>query len=734
MFDEVLKLFAPFAQIIPTGERVKEVIRDISDGVEAMNYRFVQSRQRVTEFSQAIGDSVPLVEKLGGNAADVSRVIDGVAAATRRNVVASSDEITKLFAAQKLTGTDAQVLVDKFQNVGIGFSQIGTQLEGSIKYIQSVGGNARDIMSQVNGILETTNKYNFQDGVLGLTRMATQAQLLKFDMNQTLVLAEKALSPEGAIELASAFQRLGVSAGDLTDPFQLMNKALTDPEGLQNSLIEVTKKYTYFDEKAKSFKINPEGMLMLREIGSQAGLNSAELSKMALNAADLDDKLSKISPSFEFENEQDKQYIANIAKMGAGGEYEITVKNEKTGKNETVLLQEASNKQLEELLERQKEGQEDMTLEKLQQAQLDLLTLIQGELISTRDSYLAGVASSNKLVELLQGPQYRKSAVEGIQKFKKEKGLDKTPEDIRNEVDKELEKIYNFSKDFINTEGKAFLDSINPILTGLKVKMEELIAPITAKVNEVIDRNRGTGGTGGTPPPPPPPTNGRASGGYVYGEGTSTSDSIPTLLSNGEFVVNAESTEVFGALLERINENPNFNLNNFTSERLNNTDLNKSMAFLDKQNTNTETENNNVESNMSTNERLNNIDLTKFMTSLNPPNIPPEPKSQNTTPNNFVTDKLELKNTNDIAASNITNRSITEQISNLNTSTANTEMKTSKVEFGEISPLKVIFEKGPGFSDSDMAMLEYNLGKSTLTEQLTKSLSEKLKILQVKDS
>ena len=323
-------------------------------------------------------------------------------------------------------------------------------------------------------------------------------------------------------------------------------------------------------------------MLMLREIGSQAGLNSAELSKMALNAADLDDKLSKISPSFEFENEQDKQYIANIAKMGAGGEYEITVKNEKTVKNETVLLQEASNKQLEELLERQKEGQEDMTLEKLQQAQLDLLTLIQGELISTRDNYLAGVASSNKLVELLQGPQYRKTAVEGIQKFTKEKGLDKTPEDIRNEVDKELEKIYNFSKDFINVEGKAFLDSINPILKGLKVKMEELIAPITAKVKEVIDRNKETGGTGGTTPPPPPPNpDGKASGGYVYGKGTSTSDSIPVLLSNGEFVVNAKSTEAFGALLERINENPSFNLNNFTSERLNNADLNKSMAFLD---------------------------------------------------------------------------------------------------------------------------------------------------------
>jgi len=654
MFEETIKLLAPFAQIIPTGDRIKETIRDISDGVEAMNYRFVQSRQRVTEFSQAIGDSVPLVAKLGGNAADVSRTIDAVAAATRRNVVASSDEITKLFAAQKLTGTDAQVLVDKFQNVGIGFSQIGTQLESSIKYIQSVGGNARDIMSQVSGIMENINKYSFQDGVLGLTRMATQAQLLKFDMNQTLGLAEKALSPEGAIELASAFQRLGVSAGDLTDPFQLMNKALTDPEGIQNSIIELTKKYTFFDDKAKAFKINPEGMLMLREIGKQAGLNSGELSKMALNAADLDDKLSKITPSFNFENEQDKQYIANIAKMGAGGEYEITVKED--GENKTIPLQEANNEQLRELIERQKEGQKDMTLEELQKAQLDLLRLIEGELISSRENFVAGVASSNKLVEMLQGSGFRKSAVEGAQNLIKSKNLDTTPKEIRDLVDKNLKQFYVYSKDFIDTEGKAFLDSINPLFQRMKQGFKEAIDPILDKINEVVARNRGTAG-GGTPPPEP-----RSSGGYVYGEGTSTSDSIPTLLSNGEFVVNAESAASFGSLLERINSNPNYNLKDFTSE------------------------------------------------------------------------KLELKNVNDLVTSNITNRNITEQISNLNTATSNTETKISKVEFGEIAPLKVIFEKGEGFSESEMAMLEYNLGKSTLVEQLTKSLSEKLKVLQVKEA
>lgn len=44
-----------------------------------------------------------------------------------------------------------------------------------------------------------------------------------------------------------------------------------------------------------------------------------------------------------------------------------------------------------------------------------------------------------------------------------------------------------------------------------------------------------------------------ARGGYVSGPGTSTSDSIPAMLSNGEFVVNARATSMFPELLETIN-------------------------------------------------------------------------------------------------------------------------------------------------------------------------------------
>jgi hypothetical protein len=46
----------------------------------------------------------------------------------------------------------------------------------------------------------------------------------------------------------------------------------------------------------------------------------------------------------------------------------------------------------------------------------------------------------------------------------------------------------------------------------------------------------------------------RAQGGMVRGPGTSTSDSIPALLSDGEFVVNARSTQLFKPLLTAIND------------------------------------------------------------------------------------------------------------------------------------------------------------------------------------
>jgi hypothetical protein len=309
-------------------EKIAISLDEMWKKADQINAAFVGGKARIQEMDLAVANSAAGIIRLGGSLQNVSDTIIGIAAGSRRNVIATEEEVSKLYASSKILGTDAKTLVDTFAKVGYETSQIGPNIEESIGYVQSIGLNATTVMKDVTANMEQMNRFQFEGGVAGLTKMAAQASMLRFDMRETFNLAEKVLTPEGAINTAAAFQRLGVSVGNLADPFALMNESINDPSGLQNSLADVAKSFTYFDEETKSFKINPQGVLTLREMQEQTGVSAKEMSKMGLAAAELDKRLSDVSlAGLKFENEDDKQYLANIAKMGKGGKYEVELKD-----------------------------------------------------------------------------------------------------------------------------------------------------------------------------------------------------------------------------------------------------------------------------------------------------------------------------------------------------------------------------------------------------------------------
>ena len=279
---------------------------------------FGQGRERVFELQKTLVDALPNVRRLGGGLEDVSKTVSGIALASRRNVLASTEQIEKFYTLEKILGKTANELTESFFNVGAGIESIPKSLEESIQYVQSIGGNSKQVFEDVYKNMEKMNRFQFENGVVGLTKMAAQASMMRFDVGETLKLADDVLDPDRAIEVAGAFQRLGVAAGTLVDPFALMNASINDPSGLQDSLIDISKQFTYFDEKTNSFKINPQGVLTLREMEKAAGLTLGSLSKMGLAASELDERLSQISPSITFKNEEDRQYLANIGRMGEG--------------------------------------------------------------------------------------------------------------------------------------------------------------------------------------------------------------------------------------------------------------------------------------------------------------------------------------------------------------------------------------------------------------------------------
>jgi hypothetical protein len=364
-----------------------------------LNKAFVGGRIRIEEMNYAIKDSVSSINKLGGNISDVTKTMAGIAEGSRRNLIATEEQVSKLFASSEILGTTAANLTESFGNAGYEVSQIGVNVEESIGYVQSLGLNAKTITEDVVRNLDSMNRFNFNDGVQGLTKMAAQASMLRFDMRDTVNFAERVITPEGAIDVAAGFQRLGLAVGSLGDPFKLMNDSINDPGALQDSLINATKQFTYFDEKTKSFRINPQGILTLREMAQETGISYEQLSKTALAAADLDDRLSAISPSINFEKEEDKMFLANMAQMDKG-EYTVKVKNAR-GEQETVKLGEITAEQITKLREQQEKAPK--TVEEIQRSQLDVLTVIGGDLESIINQMRYGAAGAKEVVSNAEG-------------------------------------------------------------------------------------------------------------------------------------------------------------------------------------------------------------------------------------------------------------------------------------------------------------------------------------------
>jgi len=384
---------------------------ELNKFARTVNETFTQGRQRLSELSTTIADATPGLRRLGGDIGDAADIIGKVAQESKRNVITNTESVEKLYAATKVLGTDAGTLTKAFLDIGAGVETIPKALEESIQYVQSIGGNAKDVMGTVVNNMEQMNRYQFEGGVQGLTKMAAQASMLRFDMSNTFALAEKVLSPEGAIDVASAFQRLGVAAGNLADPFALMNQSINDPSGLQDSLANVSKQFTYFDEKTKTFKINPQGVLTLREMEKEAGLAQGSLSKMGLAAAELDKRLSDVNKAgIKFGSEEDKQYLANIAKMGEGGEYEVKIKDD-SGIEQTKKLSEVTQDEFDKLIKEQKEGPK--TLEDLTRSQMNLSEIMKNDVSAIRAKLVGGVVSAGQVLETREGAYRAGTALTG---------------------------------------------------------------------------------------------------------------------------------------------------------------------------------------------------------------------------------------------------------------------------------------------------------------------------------
>ena len=482
---EVLaELKKEFTRLADPIYEIPNAINKATAAADGLNKSFIGNRLRVQELMTELTNVGPEIQGLGGKFEDAGKTIESVAKASRRNVIASTQDIKELFSTSQILGKDVTTIVDSFAKVGVMYSDISEKVVESINYANSIGVNAKNVMADVVANTDQLSRFNFEGGVKGLTKMAAQASMLRFDMKQTFELADKVLDPDKAIEVASAFQRLGVSAGNLTDPFMLMNQSINDPSGLQDSLINVAKQFTYFDAEANQFKINPQGILTLREMEAQTGVSAKAMREAALSAADFDKRLGDIKKTGKIAgfSEDDQKLITNLSRMGETG-YEIKVKED--GKDVYKRLADVNEQQLKATLDAEKTGPK--TIEDVQRNQLNTQEGMLANLKEINEKILRGLTGNPTAIKnLSEATNSLRSGTRSLaEKTDANQVLTKKFEQFSKDLyaakddPKKREEIFENLKTFSEDVGVKAIGSVKTTLEklgdgGLPIKMDSI--------------------------------------------------------------------------------------------------------------------------------------------------------------------------------------------------------------------------------------------------------------------
>ena len=459
------------------GEKVKEYVglstkifleldQTISDSTAKLAGTFGTTQKAVQNLRQEFAIASPRVVELGGKFKDVELIQQGIAKELGTNTITLGETVGDLFAgAQALGITSDKVggVVKSFADAGIEVVKIKENFQETVDISRRVGVNAGAVFSNVQSNLTRLNEFGFQNGAAGLAKMAAQAAGLRISMESVFKFAENVFDPEKAVDMVSAFQRMGVAAGDLADPFRLMYLASEDVGELQNQVVQMTQKFTYFDEKSKEFKVFPNAKRDLRELSQQMGISYDELVKMSIGQQ----KLNMLSKEFKMPgvSEETKQLVANMAKMNKEGKYEVMVEGQ------AKLVSELNEDDIKSL------EQGPATLEEIAKAQLTNSELTNATLLGIATQLGAAPAGAKALGDLDQQLRAITSSVGDETK----NIFGNTRAGIEN-INKNVEKSYDTIQKLLSGEGG--LESVTKLLGDAGTDVVDGFKKIGDKLNQ----------------------------------------------------------------------------------------------------------------------------------------------------------------------------------------------------------------------------------------------------------
>jgi hypothetical protein len=402
-----------FSETRKTVKELIDIATDLKGGFQSVvNNLDILSRQSVRAFAQSgeyaqafresFGGALEDITKISSNATNIAMVLqqaadiqNSFAKEFNTNIILSSRNLADFATAAQAFEIPAQSMASIAEGLvtaGQSFNDLPNILETTANKARSVGVNVSAVFDIVRNNLSDINKFGFENGVEGLARMAISAAGLRVNLNSVFNLADRLFDPEKTIDLVAGFQRLGVAAGDLADPFRLMYLAQNDTEELFKQVTNLTQGFTFFNEKTKQFELYPNAKRDLRELESLTQISYNDLVKYSQQT----ERLRIIGKDLKIGvSEEEKQFITNIATYSQKkGGFEV-----KLATGETKLISEIRKEDIEGI----KEANKEMSIEEIARAQLKANDAMAADMASIRARIVGPIGADRTISSFSEG-------------------------------------------------------------------------------------------------------------------------------------------------------------------------------------------------------------------------------------------------------------------------------------------------------------------------------------------
>jgi hypothetical protein len=275
-----------------------------------------------------------------------------------------------------------------FEKVGYGANDTNKILETVAKNSIGVGIESRRVTKDLQTNIGKLNEYGFKNGVQGLGEMIKKSIEFRTNIQSTFDVADKLLDFNSALEMSAKLQALGGAIGNFNNPSKMVNLAMNDVEGLQDSIIDLTKDLVAFNSEQGKFEISGYNRLIAKDQAQALGIKYEDFASMAIAAqerimAKTDLMGAKLGKDFIDDNL--KEFLINMAQMD-GGELKIAISSDL--KEEFKNFKELDKKNMISLKDISKN---EKLLEKLQLYQNEIKGMSKEDIIKNQASSVKNI-------------------------------------------------------------------------------------------------------------------------------------------------------------------------------------------------------------------------------------------------------------------------------------------------------------------------------------------------------